>query len=295
MAVPMCTSQDFVNWVCGKHLNPNYLRFALVAESDSVRRWAIGSTHQTLYYPEAKAIHILLPSREIQDAVAEVLGALDDKIAANRRVVATSDKLIAVLIEQQLTEVRPLWEAVRFTFGEAFNGSEFGPPGSGRPLIRIRDIKSQKCQIWTTESRPRERVVSAGEVLVGMDAEFDATRWSGSSGLLNQRVMLANSETYGDAIVREILMAPLSRIERSKSGTTVIHLNKSDLERETALVPLASITPKLRAIVDPIWHRCVAAEQESVRLAVTRNELLALLMTGKISIRGAEERFEQEA
>lgn len=65
MGVEMCTSQDFVNWVCGPDLNPAYLRYILMFEQESIRRFAHGTTHQTMYYPEAKALHAMMPSRLI--------------------------------------------------------------------------------------------------------------------------------------------------------------------------------------------------------------------------------------
>ena len=129
--------------------------------------------------------------------------------------------------------------------------------------------------------------------MVGMDAEFTATRWSGPSGLLNQRVLLAGSDQLGKPIVRESLKAPLARLERSKSGTTVIHLNKADLLRESVLIPAAEDLAPLRARVDPVWDRAVAAERENQVLASTRDELLPLLMSGRITVGAASSHVEE--
>lgn len=93
MGAPMATSQDFINWVCGPKLSPRYLHYILVMEQDSVRRFAHGTTHQTVYYPEAKAFHVCIPNREEQNRIASMLGALDDKIAVNERITATADEL----------------------------------------------------------------------------------------------------------------------------------------------------------------------------------------------------------
>jgi type I restriction enzyme S subunit len=90
----MATSQDFVNWVCGPELNPAYLRYLLVLEQESVRRFASGTTHQTMYYPEAKALHALLPSRTWQDRAAAILSAFDDKISVNLRSIGLLAELL---------------------------------------------------------------------------------------------------------------------------------------------------------------------------------------------------------
>ncbi|WP_193117899.1 restriction endonuclease subunit S [Brachybacterium tyrofermentans] len=239
------------------------------------------------------SVGIKLPPMSVQKALAAVLGALEDKVDANRCIANAVDDLIRAQVAPRLAESSQLWDALKIVFGEAFKGDSFSVPGIGRALVRIRDLKSQKCQVWTTERRPKEFEVRPGALLVGMDAEFRATRWSGPIGVLNQRVLAASSVKYGPAISREMLVAPLRRVERSKSGTTVIHLNKSDLLAESVLAPVDSDVPALRALVDPMWDRAVAAEQESVRVAATRDELLPLLMAGKITVKDAEKTVEE--
>jgi type I restriction enzyme S subunit len=95
MGRPMATSQDFVNWVCDDdRLDWRFLKWALLAERQALRRWAHGTTHQTIYFPEVKAFHINLPPRSEQRAIASVVGALDDKIESNSRVAMTIDDVV---------------------------------------------------------------------------------------------------------------------------------------------------------------------------------------------------------
>ncbi|GAP80155.1 type I restriction-modification system, specificity subunit S [Brachybacterium sp. SW0106-09] len=278
--------------------DPDTARFySYVLRERSVRGWLVrhapGTTMLSMNGAVLGAVPVP-PSNGLRMAsIVEVLGALDDKIAANHRLVDSLDDLIRSCVASRLVKPIQLWEALSFVFGEAFKGDSFSAPGIGRPLVRIRDLKSQKCQVWTTERRERECEVRPGDILVGMDAEFRPTRWSGPEGVLNQRVLSASSDTYGPAIALEMLVAPLRRIERSKAGTTVIHLNKSDLLAEEVLAPVGLEVPALRALVDPMWERAVAAEQESVRLAATRDELLPLLMSGKITVKDAEKTVEE--
>ena len=61
MSREMATSQDFVNWVCGDGLSSNFLKYLLLAQGDEIRRFASGSIHQTIYFPEVKAFSICHP------------------------------------------------------------------------------------------------------------------------------------------------------------------------------------------------------------------------------------------
>lgn len=85
MGVPMATSQDFVNWVCSDQLKEHYLKYVLLAETEALRRFAYGTTHTTIYYPDVKAFHIAYPPPTEQSAIVSVLRALDNKIESNRR------------------------------------------------------------------------------------------------------------------------------------------------------------------------------------------------------------------
>jgi len=69
----MATSQDFATWTCTPALLPEYLKFALLAEGDDIRRFGEGSTHTTIYFPEIRALHICLPSIEEQAEIVRIL------------------------------------------------------------------------------------------------------------------------------------------------------------------------------------------------------------------------------
>ena len=257
---------------------------------------AEGSTVHHLNVPDIRSFEVWVPSLPEQQAVVEVLGALDDKIAANTALAATAEATIATAyiaaIRGDAAE-RPLLDELVIEFGEPFGGAQFSEPGLGRPLIRIRDLKTFKSQVWSTESRPREVVVTAGDVLVGMDAEFRATPWLGEAGLLNQRVLRARHATFGRALVREMLRRPLAEVEGEKSATTVIHLNKADLVRKTVDVPNADSLIAFERLAEPLYEARVALANENRTLAATRDALLPQLMSGKLRVRDAEDLIVQ--
>lgn len=104
MGRPMATSQDFVNWVCGPELEADYLKYILLAERDSLLRFASGTTHQTIYYPEAKAFHALLPPVDQQRAIVRILGSLDNRIGLNRRTNETLEAMARALFKSWFDE-----------------------------------------------------------------------------------------------------------------------------------------------------------------------------------------------
>ncbi|MDN4643430.1 restriction endonuclease subunit S [Arthrobacter sp. PsM3] len=255
-----------------------------------------GSAQPSLNRNFLRNIPVSVPPPHEQRAIAEVLGALDDKIASNAKLAATAEELISVhfqrAIESEGTTPRSLFEAIDIDFGEPFKGSEFSDPGTGRPLIRIRDLKTFTSQVWTTENRSREILIQPGDVVVGMDAEFRPTSWLGEPGLLNQRVCRARGKSVGPAFVRETLRAPLRRIENSKSATTVIHLNKKDLEEAEVLMPASERLTLFETAVEALYSLRVSIAVENRSLAATRGALLPQLMSGQLRVKEAQKVLE---
>ncbi|MCO5310396.1 MAG: hypothetical protein M9891_14155 [Austwickia sp.] len=220
-------------------IDSRYLLYRYIAPDfqDLVQQKAIhGATVDRIALSTMGEWSLCIHDRWEQRAIAEVLGALDDKIAANDRAARLCEEYVHAVADQILIEshgVEPFLGEVGVTFGEAFKGSQFSPPSTGRPLIRIRDLKTHTPQTWTVEARPGETVIHPGEVIVGMDAEFSPAWWLGQPGLLNQRVMRLSSEFLGNGLLKPVVEGTLKRIESAKTGTTVAHLNKSDLSVET--------------------------------------------------------------
>lgn len=180
MGRPMATSQDFVNWVCGPDLDPRYLKYVLQSDRDTLLRFANGSTHQTIYFPEVKAFHALLPSVKMQREIAANLGALDDKIESNRRQIATANALadtlwetiaVAATIRLSIDELTSDG-SLQLSDGYRTRVDQLGEPGV--PILRVADVADDHFAVRpdadhvsdTYRSKYREKVSVAGDVLV---------------------------------------------------------------------------------------------------------------------------------
>jgi type I restriction enzyme S subunit len=108
MGKPMATSQDFVNWVCSEGIDYRFLKYVLLAEQAAFLRFASGTTHQTIYFPEVKAFHVCLPPIPEQCAIAHILGTLDDKIELNRRMSETLEAMARALFKSWFVDFDPV-------------------------------------------------------------------------------------------------------------------------------------------------------------------------------------------
>ncbi len=138
MGRPMATSQDFVNWVCGEDLLPDFLRYVLLAEHDSYLAFASGTTHQTIYYPEVKAFHIKLPPVREQGQIVGVLRSFDDLIENNRRRIEILEEMARLLYREWFVHFRfPGHDDVELV------DSELGPIPEGWEVARVEEIQAK--------------------------------------------------------------------------------------------------------------------------------------------------------
>jgi type I restriction enzyme, S subunit len=101
---PMATSQDFVNWVCGPDLDPEFLMHLFIRSRDRFRSFSAGAIHQTVYFPTAQALHVCVPPIEEQRRIAaslrDQLVHIDHAKAALRAQRAAVDALPAALLRE---------------------------------------------------------------------------------------------------------------------------------------------------------------------------------------------------
>lgn len=100
---PMATSQGFVNWICGPQLLPQFLQQIFLAEQPFLREISEGVAHTTIYFPEAKAFHVCIPSiarqREIVAEIEKQFSRLDEAVTNLKRVKANLKRYKAAVLK----------------------------------------------------------------------------------------------------------------------------------------------------------------------------------------------------
>jgi type I restriction enzyme S subunit len=134
-----------------------------------------------------------------------------------------------------------LGEIATIQNGFPFKSSQF-TRDEGMPLIRIRDVGADSTDTNYVGDYDPAFVVRAGDLLIGMDGDFNCARWRGPDGLLNQRVcrVILKSDIYHPKLLDYALPGYLKAINEMTSSVTVKHLSsKSIAEIPLPLPPMA--------------------------------------------------------
>ena len=255
-----------------------------------------------------KEVLVPVPKMEVQNQIMDILHSLDDKIEVNRRINDNLEQQAQALFKSWFVDFEPfkdqpfveselgmipqgwsidnIYKYVDVIYGAPYKSSLFNEKKEGLPLIRIRDLKTNSPQVYTSETLPTTEYIEAGDIVAGMDAEFVPCVWLGERGVLNQRCckFKAKDPSISNYYILFLLKPELEYVQSYKTGTTVSHLGKSDIDRFRFITPPIDVIIPFSRRVDALLKEKVAIAQESRCLAELRDTLLPRLMSGELKV-----------
>lgn len=246
-------------------------------------------------------LEIPLPPLNEQQAIAEVLGALDDKIAANARLVATSLELGRALHQRTLQETehsKCLYTDVASVGGGATPSTKRPDYWDGRvPWVAPSDVTALSAPYL--DDTPRHITESGlaacssplypvGSILMTSRATIGAFAVNQVPTAVNQGfIVVAPKEP-------ELLWWLFHEMQRRvpeylnrANGATFLELPRGIFRAMAFDLPAPAIVRSFHEMVAPIHARALAAERESRTLAELRDALLPALMDGTIRVKDA--------
>jgi type I restriction enzyme S subunit len=295
MGKAMATSQDFVNWVCGPSLRPMYLHYILLLEQESVRRFAVGSVHPTVYYPEVKAFHVCIPEVAEQDAILEVLQSLDDKIAVNDGIATAVHNLAQAQCRRANEFLKPveLSEIAEITMGSSPPGESYNEDSVGLPFYQgTRDFGDRfpGHRVWCTAP---VRAASAGSCLLSVRAPVGRVNVAREVCCIGRGVAAVRSKQDTPSVLfHELASASEVWVPFESEGTVFGAINKQQLANIQIPALDTQGARELEETLAPLDRRMASVYDENQKLAEMRDTLLPKLMSGEIRVKDAEKVVE---
>lgn len=281
--------------------NDTLAQLQMLAESRS-------GTFPQITYSELSNIMVSLPSQKAQKNIVSILSSLDRKIELNNKINADLEEMAQAIFKNWFVDFEPFkdgkfvdselgmipegwkvgspYEYVKVVYGAPYKSAKFNDHGEGLPLIRIRDLKDCNPQFYTPEILPQTEYVNKGDIVAGMDAEFVPHIWKGKTGLLNQRVckLMPQQTSISNLFVLYLMKPELEFVQSYKTGTTVSHLGKADIDKFVVVLPPLEVVEECSKLLDSILQRIKNISAESRNLSTLRDTLLPRLMSGELEI-----------
>ena len=271
----------------GERYSSAFIAYALGLPN--VRAWitrhAVGATMLNLNTSILSAVPLTVPDIAEQRDIADVLGALDDKIAANDRVLARVESSVMAEYEAALLTGH---QDLPLDSLAIFHNRQRIPLSS-----RERDARRGSVPYYGAAGRldfVDEALFVDPLVLVGEDGSVINEDGSpvlqyvwGPSWVNNHAHVLT-----GKAIATETLRCALvrSNVAHLVTGAVQPKISMGNLKKLVLSVPSESTRFDMTAVNFAAISRAVSDENDS--LVRTRDELLPLVMSGKVRVKDAE-------
>jgi type I restriction enzyme, S subunit len=297
-------------WLCGtgclrvripdqSAFDSRFVSYALgLAESRAwIVRHAVGATMLNLNTSILGGVPLRVPRVDEQRAVAEVLEALDDKIAANDRVLVVLDDLVRSMFERLVGGTIPL-SAVAKNIRKQVNP---GTLAGTTPYVGLEHIPRRR--MWLTEHATATTVTSAksefqlGDVLFGkLRPYFHKVVHAPFAGVVSTDVLVLrakDSHLAGYVLAAAASDHTVRTATAASEGTRMPRTSWADLGAVEMPWPGDTAACVFSADVAKMAGFAATLSAESATLASARDELLPLLMSGRLRVKDAEKVVEE--
>lgn len=285
----------------------------------------VGAVQQHFNVGSARTMPLFLPPLPEQRRIAEILGALDDKIELNRKMNQTLEEMAQAIFKSWFIDfdghtefvdselgripkgwrVLPLPEVMTFREGPGIMAKDFHE--TGVPLLRLAGLKGgisllagcnyldpvKVAEKWEHFRLLRGDVLLSTSASLGRVAEVDdeAVGAVPYTGIIAFRPV--GAVTQKD-FIRHYLASPAFQreIEAIGVGSVLRHFGPTHLKRLQVPAPPIGVQDQFGSLVSPMTDAIRRRVHESVTLTQLRDTLLPKLISGELRVPEAEKCVE---
>lgn len=239
-----------------------------------------------------------VPNLSIQHSIAEVLGALDDKIKINCRINENLEQQAQALFNYYFIEHceilgdyerGSLTEIANYTNGLPMQKFRPQDGENGIPVLKIKELgqgQTDNSSDICSGNIADEYKVTNGDIIFSWSGTLMVKVWCGGLCGLNQHLFKVTSKKYPKWYYyfwTKFHLNKFIRIAQDKA-VTMGHIRRKDLESSEVLIPKMDALTKIDNIINPIFNQIIEMKCENNNLAEIRDTLLPKLMSGDIII-----------
>lgn len=277
---------------------------------------------------DQQRLSISLPDIKVQQAIGQILGALDDKIELTRCMNETLATTSRAIFKDWFVDFGPtrakstgqppylapeMWRLFPDEFDDSgkpqgwltkaldeiadfLNGlalQKYPPNGDEfLPVIKIAQLRSGSTRSADKASvdLPTPYVVEDGDVLFSWSGSLMHRVWTSGRGALNQHLFKVTSQQFPKWLLFHWIdhHMPAFRAVAAAKATTMGHIQRHHLSQASVTLGNGAVMAAAEALIAPLFDLGVANDLEAQTLASTRDQLLPQLMSGEIGVRDAE-------
>ena len=298
--IPLTTNQA----CCNLMIDPlkadyRYIYYALCNKYLILASLANGGAQQNLNAQIIKEFEISLPLLHVQQRIAAILSALDDKIELNRRINENLEEQAQALFKSWFVDFEPFrdGEFVESELGMIPKGwrvyclSDFLPVITGKKDANVAQggpypfFSCSQDYGWTDAYS-----FDGHAILVAGNGDFNVKLYNGKFEAYQRTYVLIPWNPQYTAWLFYAVQYHLNEITSAARGSVIKFITKGNLADFKFPAPSDLETSEIIGKFDSIKRMVSSHELESRRLAELRDTLLPKLMSGELEVNDVETR-----
>jgi type I restriction enzyme S subunit len=299
--LPVSNCSDMVVVRPGSNLNARYLCYYINSiAQDHVSAYSVRAVQQHYNVGSAKELKLLLPPLPEQQAIARILGALDDKIELNRRMNHTLEEMTRALFKSWFVDFDPVTAKVEgqvplgmnaetaSLFPAEFEETEDGSIPKGWKVGSFKQIAEVNSDSIKNDYPHKEinyidiSSVESGH-LIGM------SKMEIQNAPSRARRLVKHGDTIWSCVTTDDFVDYLTA---NAEGSAYPAVRPESFERASVLIPPDDILKAFEKIVKPLFELRYQNACQMQNLASIRDALLPKLLSGELRVKQAEKVIE---
>lgn len=304
-AVPVCTNQGFVNFVCSENLVPEFLAYWLRTQKEKMLQHAGGTTFKEIARGTLRKFEISFPSVDEQRRIVDLLSRAEGIVRLRRQAQQKAAALIPAIFVDMFGdpatnpkgwEVHPLSDVADVISGVAKGRQLAAEESVELPYMRVANVKDghlDMAEVKTIRIKKTEveklRIVP-GDLLMTEGGDPDklgrAALWRGEIDLCVHQNHIFKVRGHQGRLVPEYLRSLAGSaygkayfLSVAKKTTGIASINKTQLSAFPVLLPPLAEQHQFQRQVEAVEAIAALQGAAAIKAEATFNALLSKAFT----------------
>ena len=273
-----------------------YYFFCLKSTMEFMRSIAVGATMPSINTKLMGEIEVFYPDKQTQEKIANLLGAIDDKIELNNAINDNLQQQAKALYQQMFIDnpvpggyIGTLSDIADITMGQSPNGSSYNEDGNGTVFFQGRaefGFRFPSVRLYTTEPK---RMAYANDTLMSVRAPVGDLNVAYTECCIGRGLAAIHSKSNKQSFVLYTMFSLRKQLDVfNGEGTVFGSINRTSLNELPIFIPSDREIVNFETIVAPIDAAIRNNYEEICRLEKIRDTLLPKLMSGELDVSAVE-------
>ena len=232
----ICSAHAMVLRAKEEVVDPNFFPFLFHSKQfiDMAITISVGGLSPTINWKDISKQEFLLPPKDEQKRLAELLWAADEMIEKEKKELDYLNYYFITLqtniFLSETTQTKKLCDIAKVTMGQSPDGTSYNENKKGVPFLQGNSEFTDKYPIAVKYTTSPNKMANAGDILMSVRAPVGAINIADKSYCIGRGLCAISAKSGNNDYLRFLLQSKIAELNRISTGSTFKAINSNDLK-----------------------------------------------------------------